>query len=97
MVKIGLFFMAWATMPTEAWKIPFLSNRKMGEDYPEVLEPPPTVDPDLIKPPGYEHLTNDEIREEYNRLLEEEEARERAAEMEEEKEELAQIGSETLT
>ena len=97
MVKIGLFFMAWAAMPTEAWKIPFLEDRKMGEDYPEVLEPPPPIDPNLLKPPGFEHLTDNEIRELYNKMLEEKEECERAREMEEEREELAQIGSETLT
>ena len=69
MVKIGLFFMALAAVPTEAWKIPFLDKRIMGEDYPEVLEPPPPTDPNLLKPPGYEHMTDDEIRAEYNRLL----------------------------
>ena len=70
MVKIGLFFVALAAVPAEAWKWkwPFFEKRVMGEDYPEVFEKPP-INETLMKPPGMEHMTKEEIREVYNRML----------------------------
>ena len=61
MVKIGVFFLALAAVPTEAFKFPFFGGRVEGEDYPAVVRKPVT-DPNLFKPPGFEHLSDKEIR-----------------------------------